>query len=101
MVVCGRPSSFVGGRLRFLGGRGGGAVIGGRWHSWAITRAVVVKSVVGGGDKHGWWWWEGEMVVVGRRDGGGGKKVIAKQTLFVCLGRSLTCSNLHMRSSHV
>jgi len=65
------------------------------WH------LLVVKSVVGGGDKHGWWWWEGEMVVVGRRDGGGGKKVIAKQTLFVCLGRSLTCSNSHVRSSHV
>jgi len=101
MVVCGRPSSFVGGQLHFLGGCGGGAVVGGHWRSWAITRVVVVKSVVGGGDEHGWWWWEGEMVVVGRRDGGGGKKVIAKQTLFVCLGRSLTCSNSHMRSSHV
>jgi len=67
MVVCGQPSLFVGGRLRFLGGRGGSAVIGGRWRSWAITRAVVVKSVVGGSDEHGWWWWEGEMVVVGRK----------------------------------
>jgi len=75
-------------------------VVGGHWRSWAIMRAVVVKSMVGGGDEHGWWWWEGEMVV-GRRDGSGGKKVIAKQTLFVCLGRSLTCLNSHVRSSHV
>jgi len=67
LVVCGRLSSFVGGRLRFLGGCGGSAVIGGRWRSWAITRAVVVKSMVGGGDEHGWWWWEEEMVVVGRK----------------------------------
>jgi len=86
MVVCGRPSSFVGGQLHFLGSRGGSVVVGGHWHSWAITRAVVVKSVVGGSDEHGC---------------GGGKKVIAKQTLFVCLGRSLTCSNSHVRSSHV
>jgi len=57
----------VGGQLRFLGGRGGSAVIGGHWHLWAIMRAVVVKSVVGGSDKHGWWWWEEEMVVVGRK----------------------------------
>jgi len=58
MVVCGWPSSFVGGRLHFLGSCGGGAVVGGHWRSWAITRAVVVKSVVGGSDEHGWWWWE-------------------------------------------
>jgi len=58
MVVCGRLSLFVGGRLHFLGGCGGGAVIGGRWHSWVITRVVVVKSMVGGSDEHGWWWWE-------------------------------------------
>jgi len=57
----------VGGWLCFLGGYGGSAVVGGCWHSWAITRVVVVKSVVGGGDKHGWWWWEEEMVVVGRK----------------------------------
>jgi len=57
----------VGGRLRFLGGCGGSVVIGGRWCSWAIMRAVVVKSVVGGGDEHGWWWWEEDMVVVGRK----------------------------------
>ena len=43
-------------------------VIGGHWHSWAIMKAVVVKSMVGGSDKHGWWWWwEEEMVVVGRK----------------------------------
>ena len=45
MVVCGQLSSFVGGWLHFLGSHGGGAVVGCRWHSWAI----MVKSVVGGG----------------------------------------------------
>jgi len=45
--VWGRPSSFVGGRLRFAGGRGGSAVVGGRWRSWAVTK-------VGGGEGRGW-----------------------------------------------
>jgi len=57
----------VGGWLHCLGSRGGSVVIGGCWHSWVITRVVVVKSMVGGGDEHGWWWWEEEMVVVGRK----------------------------------
>ena len=56
IFVCGWPSLFVGGWLHFLGGRGGGAVVGGCWCPWAITKAVVVKSMVGGGDEHGWWW---------------------------------------------
>ena len=60
VFICGWSASF-------LGSRGGSAVVGGHWHSWEITRAVVVKSVVGGGDEHGWWWWEEEMVVVGRK----------------------------------
>ena len=67
IFVCGQPSSFGGGQLRFLGSCGGGAVIGGHWCLWAIMRAVVVKSMVGGIDEHGWWWWEEEMVVVGRK----------------------------------
>ena len=66
-VFVGAPSIVVGGWLHFLGSRGGGAVIGGHWRSWAITRVVVVKSVVSDGDEHGWWWWEEEMVVVGRK----------------------------------
>jgi hypothetical protein len=31
IVVCGRSASFVGGHLRSLAGRCGGAVMGGRW----------------------------------------------------------------------
>jgi len=46
--VCGQPSSFVGGQLRFLGGGGGSAVVGGCWHLWVVTK-------VGGGEEHGWW----------------------------------------------
>ena len=45
--ICGQPSSFVGGRLRFSGSRGGSGVVGGRWRSWAVTK-------VGGGEERGW-----------------------------------------------
>jgi hypothetical protein len=38
VVVCGRVSSFVGGRVRFLAGCGGRAVVRGRWR-WASCRA--------------------------------------------------------------
>jgi len=48
-LVCGQPSSFVGGQLHFLGSCGGSAVVGGHWCSW------VVKSIVGSSDEHGWW----------------------------------------------
>jgi len=37
----------VGGRLHFLGGRGGSGVIGGHWRSWAVMK-------VGGGEERGW-----------------------------------------------
>jgi len=36
--IWGQPSLFVGGWLRFLGGHGGSVVIGGHWHSWAVTK---------------------------------------------------------------
>jgi len=63
--ICGRPSSFVGGRLRFwavMVAVGLLVVIGIRGRSW---RSVVVKSMVGSGDWWQawlvvvrWWWWE-------------------------------------------
>jgi len=45
--ICGQLSSFVGGWLHFSGGCGGSGVVGGRWHSWVVTK-------VGGGEEHGW-----------------------------------------------
>ena len=63
----------------FFGSHGGSAVVGGCWCSWAIMKAVVVKSMVGGSDKHGWWWWEESDC----------------QTNIVCLGMNLTCMISH------
>jgi len=76
LAGCG-SSLFVGGWLHFFGSRGGSAVVGSHWHSWAIMKVVVVKSMVGGGDKHGWWWWWEKSDC---------------QTDIVCLGMNLTCS---------
>jgi len=39
--------SFVGGCLCFLAGCGGAVVVGGHWHSWAVTKGSD-------GDEHGW-----------------------------------------------
>jgi len=80
IFVCGWPASFFGRSWWRCG----------RW--WSL--AFVGDHEGGGGEEHG-----GGAVT--SMVGGGGKKLIAKQTLFVCLGRSLTCSNSHVRSSHV
>jgi len=47
LLLCGRSSSFVGGRLHFLGGGGGNVVVGGRWRSWAVTKGCS-------GEEGGW-----------------------------------------------
>jgi len=40
IFVCGWSASVS-------GGRGGSGVVGGHWHSWAVTK-------VGGGEERGW-----------------------------------------------